>query len=697
MMRLHPWASIQKPRTRSHPLTLERLEDRTVPADLSSDFVRSLYGHLLNRGASGDEVEAWVRVLDAGLDHGTLVARIWTSRESHGLMVDEFYRLFLKRLPAPAERNAWVGELQAGRSEAGAQLVFLTSEEYQVLHRDPDRFVEALYADVLGRTADPAGRTSWVNWLSSGSSWLSVASAFLTSSERTEVLLNQLYRDALGRRPEPAGRDAWLPRLQAGEITAVVGGVFGSAEFLGRAPGFRWTSETLVEPPVVASAQGVLQTTLVARSGSAVINGRPAAGTATYNGLFPGPTLSAQPGDTLRLTLRNDLADTTVPHLHGNPTNLHTHGLHVSPTGNGDNPFLEVRQGAQQDYTIPIPANHPQGLYWYHPHHHHFVEDQVFLGLAGLLVVGRPDGGAAELGGLKQRLLALRSVQLKADGTLAPTEQIRFATQQSTVNGQINPTLTLAPGEAQVWNFANISIDTYYTVQLQAHTFHVVAEDGQPYTQPHAKDSITLDPGKRYSVLVTAGVAGTYVLRTTRVKPTRFEALPEEQLATLVVQGRPQASTPPPAALTPPASDRRDLRAEPLAGTRHFVFSIMRPPERPPGERPDFTINGFVYPNVPLIEPRLNTVEEWVLLNDSNEAHPFHLHVNGFQVISVNDRPEAFRSQQDVVTIPPVQNNVPGKIVLRIRFADFTGRSVYHCHILPHADHGMMGVFNALP
>ena len=87
----------------------------------------------------------------------------------------------------------------------------------------------------------------------------------------------------------------------------------------------------------------------------------------------------------LRVTLVNHLDQTT---------NLHTHGLHVSPEGNGDNVFRMVEPGAARDYEYAIPADHPTGTFWYHPHHHGTVADQMFGGLFGALVVAaRGPGG----------------------------------------------------------------------------------------------------------------------------------------------------------------------------------------------------------------------------------------------------------------------------------------------------------------
>ncbi|HKI05611.1 MAG TPA: multicopper oxidase domain-containing protein, partial [Thermoanaerobaculia bacterium] len=119
----------------------------------------------------------------------------------------------------------------------------------------------------------------------------------------------------------------------------------------------------------------------------------------TYNGDLIGPTLVARPGDTLRIRLENTLPcpegqtctckpdpcaggqESPAAHAHAvvsgvppksvfNTTNLHTHGLHVSPKCNSDNVFVDVQPGCGFSFEFKIPKSHPAGTYWYHPHVH---------------------------------------------------------------------------------------------------------------------------------------------------------------------------------------------------------------------------------------------------------------------------------------------------------------------------------------
>ena len=83
---------------------------------------------------------------------------------------------------------------------------------------------------------------------------------------------------------------------------------------------------------------------------------------------------------------------------------------------------------------------------------------------------------------------------------------------------------------------------------------------------------------------------------------------------------------------------------------------------------------------------QLGATEEWVVRNTSDEWHPFHIHINDFQVMAIDGKPQS-PHYKDTIPIPP-----RGEVVIRTRFLDFTGKFVYHCHILAHEDAGMMAV-----
>jgi FtsP/CotA-like multicopper oxidase with cupredoxin domain len=103
-----------------------------------------------------------------------------------------------------------------------------------------------------------------------------------------------------------------------------------------------------------------------------------------------------------------------------------------------------------------------------------------------------------------------------------------------------------------------------------------------------------------------------------------------------------------------------------------------------------FYINGKQFEGTRVtFVAKLGTTEEWVIKNTAREAHPFHIHVNDFEVMAVNGKPYNVRSEQDVVPLPP-----RGEVRIRIHFNRFVGTTVFHCHILAHEDNGMMGIID---
>jgi FtsP/CotA-like multicopper oxidase with cupredoxin domain len=121
----------------------------------------------------------------------------------------------------------------------------------------------------------------------------------------------------------------------------------------------------------------------------------------SYGGCKSGPLINVRPGDTLRVNLVNKLNVDDPSCLESPPsglglppgvscfntTNLHTHGLHVSPAGNSDNVLLNITPQTQFPYEVNIPADHPAGTFWYHAHRHGSTAVQVASGASGVLVV----------------------------------------------------------------------------------------------------------------------------------------------------------------------------------------------------------------------------------------------------------------------------------------------------------------------
>ena len=426
----------------------------------------------------------------------------------------------------------------------------------------------------------------------------------------------------------------------------------------------------LVEPEEVVSKDGLLDVTLTARLGPAKVAGRDVI-TYVYNHSFPGPTMRIHPGDRLRVKLVNQLPDM--------PTNLHVHGFHVSPSGNSDNVFLHIMPGETFQFEFDTPTDHAPGLYWYHPHPHGYSELQVYGGMAGGIVNVGPFDDLPGIAGLKERVLLIQISAFRADGHLLPLEEVTAAPTPYYVNGQVNPTIRIRPGETQRWRIGNISADFFVNLHLDGHVMHETMADANPQDRPVPQNAIVLGPAERTEVLVQAGAPGTYQFKTLPFGPG-LQATPEVLLATMVVEGEPVTSTPLPTELVP----FLDLRTVPVDRTRELEFQMVPQPD---GTFKDQISGQQFDPDVVNQVVQLGATEEWTISNATEFWHPFHIHVNEFQVVALNGQPYEAHGYEDTFPVPP-----HGSFTMRIRFTDFTGRFVYHCHILAHEDGGMMGV-----
>jgi len=438
------------------------------------------------------------------------------------------------------------------------------------------------------------------------------------------------------------------------------------------------TGLALAEPQQLYAKNGALRVTLDAERKTIRVSGSPIVAQ-PFNGQLVGPTLHVRPGDTIEVTFRN-----ATPQ----DTNIHYHGMHVSPKGSSDNVFRTFAPGTTVRSKIVLPKDHSPGTYWYHAHFHGLTDPQVMGGMSGLIIVeGLETLLPKPLRNVRQRQIAIRDLQTSATAPgWAELNGVEIDPTKPTkrlVNGRLQPHTALRSGETELWRLANIGSDLFYDVQLDGHKLHVIAEDGSPVWRVRTVDHLVMPPGKRFDVLVKGGAPGRYQLRTLADREEGFEALPTVDLMSVDVL--PGASRPGPRIPRRLATPAGPITSRPVAKKRTFTFSF--------GTGTDFTalIDGKTFdPTKTNVAPIVNTVEEWTLRNTSDEEHPFHIHVNDFQVVRVNGRPYRARGLQDVVIIPKMEGGKPGEVVIRIPFDHFTGHFVFHCHILGHEDAGMM-------
>ncbi len=443
--------------------------------------------------------------------------------------------------------------------------------------------------------------------------------------------------------------------------------------------------QALREPAALTSRDGILDVQLTAGAGVALAGRRTQA--LGYNGTSPGPTLRVAPGDLLRVSLTNALEETT---------NLHTHGLHVSPKDNSDNVFRMVEPGQGATYEYVIPADHPAGTFWYHPHHHGTVADQVFGGLFGAVVVA----GLGTSGEARERVLVISDTTLTAGGEVAQvsTQQVMAGREGELVlvNGQLRPVIGSTAGSPERWRVINACTSRFLELQLDDHTWGFLGYDGQALGNPVPRDTVVLAPGNRADLLLEPLGAGTFTLRTLAHDRGGMGMMMGDAgststgatLATVQVASGTAAGGPTPP-WTAPARHVADLRDGTVSARRTITFTMGMGMG---GGGMEFGFDGRQFdPSRVDQQVALGTIEEWTIANTSPMDHPFHLHVWPMQVM---DAPDVDHSGppdwRDVVTVP-----AHGQVSVRIRFADFDGRTVYHCHVLDHEDQGMMGIIDA--
>ena len=287
---------------------------------------------------------------------------------------------------------------------------------------------------------------------------------------------------------------------------------------------------------------------------------------------------------------------------HGwNCTNLHTHGLHVSPEDLADNIFVEIPPGGfEHAYEYCIPKNHVAGTFWYHAHKHGSVAMQVTNGLAGALIV---EGGLDELPEIRQareRIFVLQQLRFTPDPGNLVTPQPgdlydRFGARAAgpgraddmsqgkvtipLVNGQLHPTISVQPGAVERWRFVHAGVDHLISVAVvkdDAHLLgppdsvthvplHEIAVDGIPRGKCTPRNAYDMYPGYRWDALFkTPSEPGNYFLVSAPVAPERVlreeqatAVQPQEYLARIVVEG-------PPARWTFPQVRSCALRATPV-------------------------------------------------------------------------------------------------------------------------------------
>jgi suppressor of ftsI len=462
----------------------------------------------------------------------------------------------------------------------------------------------------------------------------------------------------------------------------------------------------LPRPPEVISSHGVARLTLVVMH-----NPKTLLPTYSFNGGLVPPTIRVNPGDHIKLTLINNLP-VEMHQPFKNMTNLHYHGMKTSPNQPADDAIdIMVMPGQRYEYDVPIPKDESPGLYYYHPHPHGESNRQVSGGMTGAIIVNGIEKYYPQVAHMPERLVLLRDAyplgypvpailatpSAPQQGDYKPTCS-GYGSENTTINGDPHPSIAMHPGETQFWRFGNLSANTFVDIAIDGAKLNVIARDGEPIVyRDRSGSGITyshylLAPANRVEFFVTGPTQAHAKLRSLCVDTGPDGNVdPDRVLADILPVGPGgNALVPGPANLVPTHKPLADIRTYPIAAKKTIVFTE----DKPNGE---YFINGELYnPNkAPEYFAKVGTVEEWTIVNKTQELHAFHIHQIHF-VVEEQSRGKQPLDYQDTVSVPyqTIQNGVttPGTVHLLMDFTDpiIKGTFVFHCHILEHEDGGMM-------
>jgi len=461
------------------------------------------------------------------------------------------------------------------------------------------------------------------------------------------------------------------------------------------------TGRDLPDAPTVRGRDGFTTVTLKA------ITDQHGHGALVGDGDTIPPVIHVEPGGTLRVRYDNNLSPVSHERCAtgpcGNMTNLHFHGLHVSPVAPQDDVLgMMAMPGQTLEYSVSVPRDHPPGLYWYHTHPHGESHRQALNGMSGAIVIDGIERYVPEVMNLRERVLVLRGRDIEHDPQ-APSLKLRVAIPSGrcgaggeapervfTVNGIVRPALAMAPGERQFWRIVNAAADQYADLQIGGRQWEVVALDGVPlaYHDPRRRsmsmDHVLLPPGGRLEAIVTAPTAGAPTVLKTRCVDTGpdGDSNPEMIVADVVPATRTATAASSPVVPARPPVYRQASIGGLEASAPRFVVTFTE-------DAKGFYINGQAFSPAmpPLVRVAVGSYQRWRVLNRTREVHPFHIHQAHFLAYAENGTRHSDPLWLDTVNVP-----VGGSVDLIMDFTDpaIRGMSVFHCHLLNHEDKGMM-------
>ncbi|MBK9421474.1 MAG: multicopper oxidase domain-containing protein [Flavobacteriales bacterium] len=402
------------------------------------------------------------------------------------------------------------------------------------------------------------------------------------------------------------------------------------------------------------------------------------------NGDYLGPTLIFHRGDTARLRVHNGLDQVTT---------MHWHGMHVSGDEDGG-PQNMIASGT--DWHVKYEVVNPAGTYWYHPHPHMLTASQATRGISGMIIVQDEEGSALDLPrtyGVDDIPVVLQDRRFLASGEFV----VGPYGDSVLVNGTPHPYIDL-PAQVIRLRLLNGSNSRVYRIGLQdGSTFNMIAGDGGLLNVPVPLERLDLSNGERAELLLDlSGMEGDSLLLMSYGSelPVTVPGSANILWETSALNGidfpllriRVQAPTADPVTSIPaalgsatpiPETEADRTRVKTITGTGMVGMGM-------------FMINGTMF-NINVVNDTVNldATEIWTFVNNSNMAHPMHIHGVSFFVLDRNGvaPPPEEAGAKDVVL---VHTGETVRTIMRFEHLSNGYPFMYHCHNLMHEDNMMM-------
>jgi FtsP/CotA-like multicopper oxidase with cupredoxin domain len=403
----------------------------------------------------------------------------------------------------------------------------------------------------------------------------------------------------------------------------------------------------------------------------------------TYNGDIPGPLIRLRAGDRLVAHFTNHLPQ---------PTTIHWHGVRVPFAMDGvpGHSQPEVPPGGSFTYDFIVPD---AGLFWYHPHVASAM--QTGYGLYGAILVDDP---SENIGVPDERVLVLSDISLEDDGSLLSPEGAGVAAKvfglegnHLLVNGREGLKLSARAGVPQRWRIVNAAKSRYFELLAGepgtsvGMEFTVIGGDGGLQEYAEERDALVVAPGERIDVIIVPrGTPGTEIAMTAlgydRGYGSGYDG--SHELFTLALDNLPQ--------VTPSPLPQIHRAIEPISGVGATDIAMDITLVQVNEKLIEYRLNGVAGDKSQAVPAAIGETQIWTIKNETQWSHPFHLHGFFFQVLDDNGVPARPLAWKDTV-------DVPYKKTLRIivRWDDRPGAGgmwMFHCHILDHAEGGLMGM-----